>query len=217
MSKREVKKLLTGLLCLGGMLITMAIVSAYGDDGLYDNYQAVYSPTTKSFSTGLMADDRIVLTKKVSEGTGSYSSYYYSNGKVAINLNSNYEFIKDGRLIAVDNAGLKYYEVIYKNKKFIQKELTINELEKIFPYTQIVKISEFKNNKITIKKELFKEKNILLYNDTDKYFHKFSYNPPSVQKTDIKGLIRINHIGKIKFSHYEDKDNALTIIVKLGK
>ena len=78
------KKLLTGLLCLGGMLITMAIVSAYGDDGLYDNYQAVYSPTTKSFSTGLMADDRIVLTKKVSEGTGSYSSYYYSNGKVQL-------------------------------------------------------------------------------------------------------------------------------------
>ena len=69
------------------------IANACDIEGLYNNYQAVYLPSTSSWSTGAMADDRIVLTKKTSEGSGNYSEYYYSNGKLAINLNSNFEFI----------------------------------------------------------------------------------------------------------------------------
>lgn len=208
------KKLLTGLAVLVLALCTINVVSAEDMEGLYDNYQAVYLPSTNTWSMGAMSEDRIVLIKKTTEGTGGYSEYNYSNGKLAVALHSNFEFIKDGKLIAVDNASLKYYEVIYKDKKFEEKLLSQEDLEKIFPYTQIVKISQFENNKITIKKPLFKKINILLVNDTDKYFHKYSYTPKDVQETDIKGLLRISHYGKIKFSLFGIKDNMLTIKVR---
>lgn len=212
------KKLLTGLFSLILTMFFSSIANACDIEGLYNNYQAVYLPSTSSWSTGAMADDRIVLTKKTSEGSGNYSEYYYSNGKPAINLNSNFEFIKDGQLIGVDNAGLKYYKISYdkKSKKFIQTLLKEDELQKIFPNAQIIKISQFKNNEITVKKRLFKDKKVLLLNDTERYFHKYSYKPASVQQTDIKGLITLSHIGKVKFSLYGDKNDMLIIKVRKG-
>ncbi len=212
------KKILTGLFGVILSVCFMGIANACDIEGLYDNYQAVYMPSTNTWTTAGMADDRIVLTKKTSEGSGSYSEYYFGNDKLAFALKSNFEFIKDGKLIGVDNAGLKYYEITYdeKNKKFVEIPLCEKSLQKLFPKAEIIKISQFKNNEITVKKQLFKDKKILLLNDTDKYFNKYSYSPKNVQKTDIKGLIKISHLGKIKFSLYGDKKTMLTIKVKKG-
>lgn len=211
------KKLLTGLAVFVLAVCFAGAVKACEFEGLYDNYQAVYTPSAQTWTTGGMADGRIVLTKKTTEGSGNYSEYHYGNGKLAISLHSNFEFIKDGRLIAVDNAGLKYYEVTYNGKNFVEKKLCPDELHKLFPNAEIVKISQFTNNEYTVKKEVFQNKTLLLVNDTDKYFHKYSFSPKSVQQTDIKGLVKISHFGKIKFSLYGDKNNMLVIRVKCGK
>ncbi len=213
------KKFLTGLFTLIISLCFTGIANACDLDGLYDNYQAVYMPKTKTWATAGMAEGRIVLTKKTSQGSGNYSEYYYGNGKLAAALKSNFEFIKDGKLIGVDNAGLKYYEITYNNKtkKFVEKPLCEQSLKKLFPNAQIVKISQFTNNEITIKKKAFQEKKILLVNDTDKYFHKYTYKPENVQISDIKGLIKVKHIGKVKFSLYGDKTTMLTIKVRNGE
>ena len=210
------KKILTGLFGIILLICFLGIANACDIEGLYDNYQAVYLPSTNTWATAGMADDRIVLTKKTTEGSGSYSQYYLGDGKLAAALKSNFEFIKDGKLIGVDNAGLKYYKINYDNKtkKFEETPLCEKSLQELFPKAEIIKISQFKNNEITVKKQLFKDKKILLVNDTDKYFHKYSYSPKNVQKTDIKGLIKISHFGKVKFSLYGDKETMLTIKVK---
>lgn len=179
-------------------------------EGLYDGYQAVYLPSVKAWATGAMSDDRVVLTKKTADGTGSYSSYLTGDGKVAINLNSNFEFIKDNMLVAVDNAKLKYSKVVYDGS-FKEVPLTDSELQELFPEAQIVKISQFKNNEYSVKLPLFKKGEILLVNDTDKYFHKYTFKPSSVQKTDVKGLITLPRFRKATFSLYGSNDNMLTI------
>ncbi len=186
-------------------------------DGVYDKYQVVYSPTAKVFSTGGMAPDRLILTKKVTGGTGSYSEYYV-NGKKVLALGSNFEFVKDGQLVACHNADLKYYKVVYANKKFSETPMTQAELQKMFPNAEIIKISQFKDGVVTVKKPLFSKKEILLVNDTKQYFHKYSYKPSRVQKTDVLGLANITLPGKIKFSHYGENNKEFpmyTINTKL--
>lgn len=202
------------LLILTVLFMSVQFVSAHNFEGIYDKYQAVYIPSTNTWTTGSMAKDRIVLDKKTSTGTGSYSEYYYNNGKPAMALSSNFEFIKDGRLITANNAELKYGEVVYKQGKFVEKSLSTEELQKIFPNVEIVKISQFQNGKLKIKKGWFDIKTVLLLNDTDKNFYKYSYKPNCVKTTDITGLITFKHIGRVVFSHYGDKVDKLIIYVR---
>ncbi len=171
-------------------------------DKIPANTQVVYSPSSNYWSFGAMASDRIVLTKKRSSGTGSYSEYYCSNGRKAFQLGSNYEFIKEGMLIASHNADLKFYEVVYKNKKFKEKELDISQIQALFPDAEIIRISDFKNGVIKVKKPFFKKQLFLLWNDTDKNFHKYSYE--NIADSDIKGLFEAKHAGTYKFSHFGD-------------
>src|SRR5699024_9469228 len=134
--------------------------------------------------------------------------------KPAFQSGSNFEFIDDKKLIAVDNASLKYSKIIFDGSKFIQIPLEIEELKTIFPDVEIIKISRFKNNKLTIKKPLFKKKTVLLINDTDEYFHKYFVSPESSANKNIKGLITLSKkFTKVKFCHLGEKD-GLTIYIK---
>ncbi len=174
-------------------------------DKIYDKYQIVYLPSSNSFTTGSMQDDRIVLRKAASVGTGGYSTYFYSNGHMAFKLPTNFEFIKDSRLIACDNAYLKYHEVYYKQGKFYMKDVSFEEMAQMFPNAEVVKISDFKNKKLTIET---KKDYILLFNDTDEYFYKYTTSPKEIESTDIKGLIDVSKVKTMTFSHYGD-DNEM--------
>ncbi len=197
------------------IFLGMQMTQAYEFDSIKENEQAVYSTQTKIWNKGGMTDDRIVLTKKMSPGSGGYSEYYYSDGKIAVPLTSNFEFIFNGRLIAVNNADLEINEIVYENGAFSEKSLPVEEIQKIFPDTEIIKISQFQNGKITIKKGWFKEKTVLLLNDTDLTFYKYSYRPNNdIKNPYITGLITLKKRGKITFSHYGDKEDMLTIYVK---
>lgn len=203
------------LLLLAVLFLGVQAAFAIDFDSVKDNTQAVYFTQTKTWSTGGMSDDRIVLTKKMSPGSGGYSEYYFSDGKVALPLTSNFEFIFDGRLIAVNNADLKYNEIVFEDDKFIEKSLSQEEVQKIFPDAEIIRISQFKNGKIKVKKGWFKEKTFLLFNDTDLNFYKYSYKPDeSIKNPYVTGLITVKKTGKITFSHYGDKEGMLKIYVK---
>lgn len=96
---------------------------------------------------------------------------------------------------------------------FLQQE----GIQKLYPEYKIIKVSEFKNNEITINKKFFEKINVLLLNDTEQSFYKYSYKPASVNPEYIKPFIHISHPGKIIFSHYgnDTKETpALKIIVK---
>ena len=191
------------------------IAQAYDFDSIKENEQAVYSTQAKIWTKGGMTDDRIVLTKKMSPGSGGYSEYYYNDGKIAVPLTSNFEFLFDGKLITVNNADLEFNEIVYENGIFSEQPLPVEEIQKIFHDVEIVKISQFENGEITIKKGWFKEKTVLLLNDTDLTFYKYSYRPDnSIKNPYITGLITLKKRGKITFSHYGDKEDMLTIYVK---
>lgn len=182
-------------------------------DPVYENDKVIYDTKTKCWSKEENKEG-IILYKKTSSGTGSYSIYYYKCNKPAFQSGSNFEFIDDKKLIAVDNASLKYSKIIFDGSKFIQIPLEIEELKTIFPDAEIIKISRFKNNKLTIKKPLFKKKTVLLVNDTDEYFHKYFVSPESSANKNIKGLITLSKkFTKVKFCHLGEKD-GLTIYIK---
>lgn len=182
-------------------------------DPVYENDKVIYDTKTKCWSKEENKEG-IILYKKTSSGTGSYSIYYYKCDKPAFQSGSNFEFIDDKKLIAVDNASLKYSKIIFDGSKFIQIPLEIEELKTIFPDVEIIKISRFKNNKLTIKKPLFKKKTVLLVNDTDEYFHKYFVSPESSANKNIKGLITLSKkFTKVKFCHLGEKD-GLTIYIK---
>lgn len=182
-------------------------------DPVYENDKVIYDTKTKCWSKEENKEG-IILYKKTSSGTGSYSIYYYKCDKPAFQSGSNFEFIDNKMLIAIDNASLKYSKIIFDGSKFIQIPLEIEELKTIFPDVEIIKISRFKNNKLTIKKPLFKKKTVLLVNDTDEFFHKYFVSPESSANKNIKGLITLSKkFTKVKFCHLGEKE-GLTIYIK---
>ena len=99
---------------------------------------------------------------------------------------------------------MKFYKYVYENNKFVAKELNVDEIQELYPDYSIIRVSDFKNNEITIYKKIFSKKNILLLNDTNQSFYKYNYKPASVCPEYIKPFIRLSHAGKIVFSHYGD-------------
>lgn len=171
-------------------------------------------------------ENSMIFTKKILSGGGPYAAFakkvsgggscvaYFKDGKPVALLRSNYEYIKDGRLFGVDNNKLKYYEVTIKNGLMREKPLNETELQELFPNVEIVPISDFINDEYSTEKKAFRKKRILLFNDTDRTFSKYSYKPPRVQSTELKGLIISPKRQKIIFSHYGDKDGAIEINIK---
>ena len=203
------KKLLL-LFCL----IIFGINPIFAYESVNNNYEVTYSPKT-GWAFSSTYKDKIVLTKKTAEGSGGYSEYYYEDGTLAVTLNSDYEFIFENNLICVVNSNFKYYKLLKTPGGFKIAALTIPELKQIFPNTDIIKISQFTDNQITIKKPPFKDKNVLLLNDTNKYFYKYSLNPNYIQDENIKGLLHLTNYGEYVFSHYEDENEKLKIIVRM--
>ena len=160
-----------------------------------------------------MSLNTITLTKKMSSNIYKTTNLMLDKKQIAATLTSNYEFLKDGKLIAVDNNNLKYYQVIYEDEQFVQVLLSDEELKSIFPKAEIVKISQIENDKITVTRPFFKSKTLLLVNDTDRQFFKYSYKHPRVQFCDVKGLIKSYKYETITFSHYGDEQGALTIVI----
>ena len=198
------------LILILGLLLMCSPVFAGDMKPVLNNTQLLYSPKENVFSVGAPADGKISLSKRTSTGTGSYSIYSYNNNEVM--LGSNYEFLFNGRLISCHNADLKIFEVVYNGKIFVEKELTQGQIKEIFPDAEILLISHFVDKKITVRKPAFEKKDFLLLNDTDEYFHKYSFHPQSVKYSPVAGLFKASSIGKITFSHFgQDK---YTIYVK---
>ncbi len=202
---KKILALFCAMLC---WVCTQAHAFIYDMEGIYDKNQVVYFTKSKRWATGGMAPDRIVLTKKTSSGSGSYSMYYNSKGKLQTMLGSNFEYIKDGRLIAVHNADLKFYEVVYSKGKFIERLLSTPEVRELFPGVQIIKVSEFKDGKVKVKKSSKDKKAILILNDTPITYYKYTFTGSGIETCDIAGLVEVSKFGKIKFSHYGENSKA---------
>lgn len=207
------KKVLLILLLFWGSNFVLANPNEY--DVIFNDCQAVYTPSKDSWSVGEIAEDGIVLTKELIEGSGSYSKYNYSDGKLAFALPTDSEIIKDGRLIVVDNNLLKFSEVIYNGEIFEQVPINKEDVRRLFPEIEIFEISKIDNdNKVWLHKPLLKKRTILLYNDTDKFFHGISTKSKNTQNTDIRSIITFSRYGIFRFKHYGEHNGKLIFYIR---
>lgn len=202
--KFNMKKILLALITLG-LCITTASAYTY----IQEKENVFYNPQNSTWSNSSQSENDIKLKHKSFIGSGGFTEYYYSNGKLAIGPETNIEFIHDGELIGINSQDLKFYKYIYKNNAFEKQLLTIDEIQELYPDYSIIRVSDFKNNEIKIYKKFMSKKKILLLNDTENSFYKYNYKPASVNPERIKPFIILSHAGKIVFSHYgEDTKEA---------
>lgn len=147
------------------------------------------------------------FVKETSNGTSNFSEFYSPDGNFLFSTGTQYEFIKDGKLIGYSNSDLKFYEYVMCEGILQQRELTEDEVQTLFPKYEIIKISDFSNktNSLKIKKNRRNLK-IILLNDTDRYFYHygFSSNNAYFKKYSLKGFLDITKKGMIQFSHFGD-------------
>lgn len=179
-----------------------------------------YNLQTQKWSAKRTTPKDIKLIYKMYSTSGGYSEYYNNRGKLAIGPFSNREFIYDGNLIGIDNGNLKLIKYYYDNCYFRNSILDEGYIGKLFPEIEIIKLSKFVNNEITIYKKPLEQKKILILNDTKNNYYKYTFKPANIEDKDITGLITVGKFGKIVFSHYGDDNEffpALKIHVKRSK
>ena len=179
-----------------------------------------YNLQTQKWSLNRQTPKDVKLIYKMYSASGGYSEYYNNRGKLAIGPFSNREFIDDGNLIGIDNGNLKLIKYYYDNGYFRNSILDEGYIEKLFPEIEIIKLSQFVNNEITIYKKPLEQKKILILNDTKNNYYKNIFKPANIEDKDITGLITVSKFGKIVFSHYGDDNEffpALKIHVKRSK
>ena len=179
-----------------------------------------YNLQTQKWSLNRQTPKDVKLIYKMYSASGGYSEYYNNRGKLAIGPFSNREFIDDGNLIGIDNGNLKLIKYYYDNGYFRNSILDEGYIGKLFPEIEIIKLSQFLNNEITIYKKPLEQKKILILNDTKNNYYKYTFKPANIEDKDITGLITVSKFGKIVFSHYGDDNEffpALKIHVKRSK
>lgn len=177
-------------------------------------HKVYYAPETKQWAR-IPLKNSIAFTKYMTVGTGSFSEFLYQ--KKYYDTNTTLEFFDGNKLIGYNQHQLKFYELGFEGKNITKKELKASEVHELFPDVEIVKISQFKNNKITLKKPFKKNRTFLILNDTNRYFYKYSYENYGNGTELIKSIIDTDKPQKIVFSHFGSNDKnfpKLTIIIK---
>ena len=121
-------------------------------------------------------------------------------------------FEADNRTVTFVEDELRFYEN--------NKELSQEEVQKLFPEYQIVTISDFdKNKKYKMKNTFFGKKKVLLLNDRNRTFHLFYVYPISARDGykdkkpgEIKSLITIYGKKDVRLKHFGGDE--FEIIVK---
>lgn len=209
--------------CMKKIFLTLIIlISASLSANSFDFVEnsVYYNLQTQKWSLNRQTPKDVKLIYKMYSASGGYSEYYNNRGKLAIGPFSNREFIDDGNLIGIDNGNLKLIKYYYDNGYFRNSILDEGYIGKLFPEIEIIKLSQFVNNEITIYKKPLEQKKILILNDTKNNYYKYTFKPANIEDKDITGLITVNKFGKIVFSHYGDDNEffpALKIHVKRSK
>lgn len=190
------------------------ITSANEFDIINDGDIVVYNDIADFWSIEENAGQE-VFTKTLYDGAGSYSQYLDENGKIRFTLTTDFEFVKDGVLYAIDNEELKYYKIVYNGDSFEEILLNYSEIEDLFPNAEIISLANIDDdNKLWIHKPLLQKKEILFVNDSNKYFHKLTAKCKDVQNKDIRGLVTISRYGIYRFKHFGERDGSLTLYIR---
>lgn len=182
------------------------------DNQIKEDYQVLYSPSGRFWSNGGMVEDRILFSKHISHGSGSYSEYV-AGGDVALDdFASNFEFLVDQRLIGYNASNFKFYEVIYQDSRFLSVELSLQEVQNLFPSLEIIKLSSAQNGVLKVKKLPFETKSFLIYNDTNQDFYKYQFETPIEAIWPFKSMLTVKNFGSYIYSHFGSRDQLFPVL-----
>lgn len=178
-------------------------------NSINDNQIVDYNPNTKIWSRNLGLKD-YVFTKHISVGTGSFSEYFYKDKQY--DINSTYEFLYSGKLIAYNGHLLKFFELNFNGEDFESKELTKEQVQFLFPDVRIILVSEFKDNEITIESPIFRKRAYMILNDTDRDFYKYQFEYYKANDNIFKGIFETSFPRILIYSHFKSRDDLFPIL-----
>lgn len=174
------------------------------------NLQIVdYNPSTRVWSRNLGLND-YVFSKHVTIGSGGYSEYKYNDN--LYDTDSTYEFLYGGRLFGYNRHTLKFFELIFNDSEFIHRDLTKEEVQYLFPDVEILPVSEFNENKITVELPLFHKKTYMLLNDTDRDFYKYQFEYKKSKRTSFNNVFEVSYPRILIYSHFKSRDGMFPIL-----
>ena len=145
------------------------------------------------------------------------NSFYSKNG-MEFDTESDYVFVKDGRLIGYSSSDLKFYEFVFNEDHVIRQALSYDETAQLFKNYKIILISEFSESTNSIKfKKRRANKKLMIINDTDLKFdnYEFTSNNAKFKKYNVNNVIELHKKGLIQFasSESDDKNSPWFIIL----
>lgn len=179
------------------------------DNAIKENQHLEYSAQDKTWTKTDSANKNSFI-KRIPRGNGGYSEYE-KDKKLSL-TDTTYEFLYKNQLIGYNGHKLKFYKMTADNNEIQYIPLADNEIKELFPDVEIVKVSQFKDGKITLYKPWFKKKTFLLINDTDEFFYKYLFEGYNNQKELFKGILEISRPQTLIFSHFGSRDKLFPIL-----
>ena len=168
-----------------------------------------YNPSTRIWSRNLGLND-IVFTKHVTHGTGGYSEYKYNNN--VYDVDSTYEFLYGGRLLGYNAHTLKFFELTFDGEKFDHRDLTKEDVQYLFQDVEILPLSQFKDNEISVELPIFRKRTFMLLNDTDGYFYKYQFEHMKRKRTAFNNIFEVKYPRVLIYSHFKSRDEMFPIL-----
>ena len=167
-----------------------------------------YNPLTKKWSRNLGLND-YVFTKHRTIGTGGFSEYIYKDK--TYDTNSTYEFLYYTKLYGYNAHQMKFFELIFDGNEFQKRDLTKEEVQYLFPDVQIIMVSEFTDNEISVELPIFHKKAYMILNDTDQDFYKYQFEYYKGQNL-FNNIFEVNIPRLMVYSHFKSRDETFPIL-----
>lgn len=151
--------------------VTFAEIINFND--IQENTAIYYNPNTEEWFDNCNDNKCIKFVKSYTTGENKYSEYI-ANG-LNYDSNSTMEFLRNGELIAYNQNTLKFHRLYFEDGTFKPEKLNEEELSELFPECTIIRVSNFKDNEIKIKRPLFRDQKFLIMNDTNKIFYNYHF------------------------------------------
>ncbi len=136
------------------------------------NSTIYYNPDTETWAT-YCTNNCIAFTKTITIGDNVFSEY--CTNELHYDPNSTKEFLFNGDLIGYNQNSLKFHRLYFEDGTLKTEKLNEKELQEIFPDCNIIRVSNFYNNTMKIKRPLFKDKKFLIMNDTNTMFYNYHF------------------------------------------
>lgn len=161
-----------------------------------DNTTVYYNTLDRTWSS-VPSVASIPLTKRYTAGANRFSEYVLDG--LAHDANSTQEFFYKGDLIGYNKNTLKFHRLYFEDGGLKTEQLNEKEIQEIFPDVTIIKISQFKDNTIKLKRKLFESKTYLLLNDTNTMFYSYWFKGVDNSKEIFNCIFTPERNGKIDF------------------